>query len=656
MNDLQANLILNGDSSGAVKALTSTNKSAKQLATSLSDVDTASSKTTKNISNNFKSLETDGVRGVKEFGGAIGDLESGLLALEGGGIGAVASIENFANVLLNMPIALNPATLAVGAAIGGLALLLTDLSAQGREATASMRQVLSLTDDYYRALVTGTKDSIQSQIEALEVERQIANLKRENYIAELDRYKNLSRSLVDIAGALNFAGYEDVSATAQALDDVNSEIANMDTNLNALRGALDDSSVQARTTEQALEELTKAENELQNERMTQAKALQDLRIQSIDLVDAFEDRLASEQKLLELQEKRKAEDDALTASYDAQKQALTDLFNAQDEAVKQAEKQANLQSTLADIENSVLEKRNETAEKLSELETTYNKEAIARQKEFEQKRKDIEDSFNLTRLQAFASQDAASLYFATLGKQASLTGLDQDQAEADAKAKESYQERAKEIQAELEVFKKAQDEKIEAEKQAFAESQQREEIAQQQREERARAFAALEDQLSAERTRLTKERAEEDRQARIEADRAALQEQLQNIELKRQAELSAYNDIIAQINKGRVESEILQGGSLQTANTMPLLQFANGGIFNRPTRLTNALIAEKEPEAIIPLSQLGAMGNVSLSIPVTVQGDASEQTIKLIQDVVKSEGMAIVKAVSDTMRLQGRPK
>lgn len=706
MNDIQQNLILQGDSSGAVQALNKTNKATKNLVQTIQSVDKDSSSFMQKKVAEFKRLEQEAkqieglwdeifdaegldftksggkdnkkrVEDIKELGGAIGDLESGFLALEGGGIGALASVENFANVLLNMPTSLLPVTLAVGAGLTALAVGFNEAKNSMYDLTGGLRDVMKLSDEYYRILVEGTGKDVETSIEELETQRQIKELRRQAIQEELELFQGIPIEVARVARAVGFN--EDVMNAFEEWENLGAEIEDTDKQIKAFNEALSDTELIARGVENALKELSEREEELQEQRTSQAKKVSELRLQSLLLEDAFEDRLATEQKLLELQEKRRQEDETLTANYEAQKKALEDLFEAQDTQVKEAEEQAKLQEKLTSLqvksnevirqlESDMLSKRNETQQKLSELEKDFQKQAIDRQKEYQQKRQDIEDSFNMTRLQAFASQDAKSLFFATMAKDASLQDVDAEQAEAEAEAKEAYKERVKEIHAELKEFKKAQDEKIKAERQALEESLQAEKEAYEARqimeeqdalkkEQRALAFQALEEQLASERERLTKERAEEDRQTRIDADRAVLQEQLRNIDIKKKAETEAYNEIIAQLNAVYFERDLTNGlGYESQRQAFPTMQFATGALFTSPTRLNNALIAEAEPEAIIPISQLGGGGQVSLSIPVSVQGDASEKTIKLIQDAVKAEGMTIVKAVSDTLRLTGRPK
>lgn len=696
MNDIQQNLILQGDSSGAVQALNQADKAGQRFVDTIQDVDKASAQSTKKAEKHFKDLSKDfdniiqqstskvsakagdSVEDVKELGGAIGDLESGLLALEGGGIGAIASIENFANVLLNLPPQMLPVGLAIGAVVGGVAIAFNELGSQMRETSSGIREVMARTEEYYRVLVEGTSEDAQVAIEALETEKSIKELRRAELQEQLSLYEGMP---IEIARLSRSIGLDDTVINAiEEYDRLTGEIDQANADISSLTDAMNSGAVQARDLADTIEDYNKAEAELNDQRIAQAGVISDLRLEGILLEDAFEDRLIAEEKLLELQEARRLEDEALTAEYESRKQALEDLYGAEDAQRKLTEDQADLQDKLASLtqksvdtikqaENDLLNKRNETQSKLSELETTYQKEAIDRQKEYQQKRQDIEDSFNKTRLQAFASQDAASLFFATLAKDESLADVNKEEKQANEEALQSYKERQAEITAELEAFKESQAEKIaieqentakaiEAEIEAFNESQRLQSEEQQRREERALAFETLENEIADRRSELTKQRAEEDRQARIEADRAVLQDQLTNIDRRLVAEKEAYNEIIAQINAVYFERDLAQGMGFDPnrLSPYPTMQFATGAYFESPTRLSNVLLAENEPEVIIPVSQLGGGSSVSLSIPVTVSGDASEKTIQLIQDAVKSEGMNIVRAVSDTLRLQGRPK
>lgn len=719
MNDLRASLILDGDSSGAEKALDNVNNEGKELHTLMQRIQKASSDSQKTFQNELKKSQKElqdlrneaskaskatssisgaggavsgkSVENIKEFGGALGDLESGLSALQGGGIGAAASVENFANVLLNMPISLGPAALAAGAALAVVGVALYDVSEQGKQATQSLRDVNALNDEYFRLVVNGTQESIQAQIDSLEFEREVARIKRETYQKELEPYKNVSRSLADFAGALNFAGYQDVAKAAANLDAANAEIADLDVNITALTNLLGDSDVQARSS-------AEAETELKDQRQQHIDALRDLQAQEEKLVEDLETRRRLQEADQQLRDQRLREDEALKAEYDARKAELEALFAGEDATAKAIAEAQDLQDKLLKIEQDgeqkVLDLRQELIDattdanqeamdavsdynkELAEAQANYQQESLERQQDYQRRRADLERDFDLTRLQAWAAQDARSLFFATIAKNQSLDDMSRDFTDENSKASDDFQreqeqrkealdERLADIQTELAEFKAAQTAKLEtelqniadqldAERTAFNEKQALDEELNRQRIERAEAFAQLEQELGDERSRLAEQREEEDLRIAREAEDRALQEQLDAIDVKKQAELDAITEIVNSL----YGMNIGKPGQINAGSSLPAPRpFAQGGIFDRPTRI-NALIAETEPEAIVPVSRLGEFGatNIAPSVNVNIYGNPDAVTIDKVAQVVESELMDFVTVLVQTERQRGRPK
>jgi hypothetical protein len=86
-------------------------------------------------------------------------------------------------------------------------------------------------------------------------------------------------------------------------------------------------------------------------------------------------------------------------------------------------------------------------------------------------------------------------------------------------------------------------------------------------------------------------------------------------------------------------------GAAQTAliasQKVPAL--AEGGVVTKPTL---ALVGERGPEAVVPLSRAG-LGNVSIVVNVPVQGSMDERLLPVVHGVAKA---AAVQALREARR------
>lgn len=211
---------------------------------------------------------------------------------------------------------ITPLGLAAAAAIGAASLAVKQLSDQGREITAGIRSIVEREREYYELRVSGTTDSIQSAIAALEFERRLAQERLEDLqFVELG-YEEARKSLgafanlaIELGGLLNIGGLENLRNARIAFDEAVGAVEPLNQRIAAYSDLLDDATT-------ATNDMIAAEEELAERRRNEAQQyLSDVREQIVererflnvlssnnrDLLEAEEQRLQQDRRIIEAQ-------------------------------------------------------------------------------------------------------------------------------------------------------------------------------------------------------------------------------------------------------------------------------------------------------------------------------------------------------------------
>lgn len=426
----------------------------------------------------------------------------------------------------------------------------------------------------------------------------------------------------------------------------------------------------------AANDLKEAETELTTERDQHRAAVEALTEQEADLRAAYAERQRQQQEDLDLQKRQLAEREALDAEFADARAELDAQFASEDAARDATDRQAALQDKLAqitqdgnarivDLYQQLSDKTADAQKRISELQADYatdsakaqaefEREALRRQREFNDRRRDIEQSYEDATLEGLLSNDVGSILRAQRDRTRGLEEVNRDESRASSDASEEFaREQAErkaaldarilDIQTELAEFQKSQAAKIEieraniqtrlADEQAAFEASEALRIEQDTRaREREAAYTALEEELTRRKEALTLAQDAERRAITEARELASLNAQLAKIDAKRDAELAALDAVISRASSVATGTSSSSTSAYNTPRTFDpskygttgsqgygfgLQPFATGGIVTRPTA---ALIGEREPEAVIPLSRMGDMSGGGRPVTINMAG------------------------------------
>jgi len=332
--------------------------------------------------------------GGQGLGSQIRSLPS--IQIPGLGIGTDA-IGNLVRVIERIP----PSALPAVAAVAALGVAVKVISDRVPDVTAGIRQITELDKKYYEARVSGTKDSINAIIEEKQLEQKVAQARLDDLKFVTQGYDELHNKvgstfdgLIEVAGALNAANFKDIREARLAYDQANEELKKANKELGLYNGLLDDNSVAVNTAAEAQKKaiedgrqriISSVENEatlnaeilsLQKdgsekeleEKRKAAKAAADLAIDEVNriqvAIDAGNARGEDTTELVAKQSQyfdafSKASDEALALS-DKNLQAQVKLNDAEKEAIKIREDEANATRKFIDDVKKLNEDKNQS--------------------------------------------------------------------------------------------------------------------------------------------------------------------------------------------------------------------------------------------------------------------------------------------------------
>jgi hypothetical protein len=738
-NEIKSTLVLSGSPEDALRALEQVNKGAQSLTKSVVQVGAVSEQAGGQMVDALKDAETaaerardpvdEMVASVKELTALTDDTKKTDEKSAAKGISAfknvLGSVDNAAldasmNIadMVTQTASLGPQVAIAAAALLAFTQLMTVLNKQQSESTKGLRDLISRTDEYYTLLQTGSTKSVEDAINAKKEELAIAEAKMADLQAVYDASKTTAGSLVtEFSRVAQIVGreYKDILDAVSVADATAKDIAALKKEIEGLESVIGTTNVVANDMQIELDEIAEKEKELAEQRERHRETIEQLRQQEADLVAEYQARLRLQAEDRALREQRKQEDDALQSEFETRKAELDALFAAEDSAdaalkrqsdytAKLVEIEAQGQQKIADLRQQLVDRTAQTFDRIAGVTKTYNenrekleqeyaRQSLKRQQEYERRRADIENAFNITRLQAYANQDALGLFFATLNKNLALEGVDADKQVADADAKENFKRRKQEdkkafeerlvaMQMELDAFKQGIEQKIVAEQEAIAKRLDAEKESFDAREKlladederrtaRETAYQDLQDKLDTDRRDILLRRDAEDLAIREQREQDALEKAKAKIQEKANAEVAALDSLIAKSAQLKAIADSIQfgfggtaGPNLASPKPLPTgtpKAFATGAIFDKPTLIKNGVFGEQEPEYLIPKSKLSGMGGMSVSMPVTVnvattEGMTGSDIPKAIADAIKREGETLINAIVEMERKRGRPK
>lgn len=189
------------------------------------------------------------VRGLGDIAGAIEQLPRVTEAIKGlaGGAGeaapAVAGLAGGVGGLV--------AAGAAGIALAALAVAIQKFTEQLNEAQAQVDSAFNAQEQYYRLVKTGTAESIQAELQRLQVEKYVREQTVKDAEAATAGLTGFQKVIADIAAFFGFGVAKNIKEANKELTDINAQIG-------AYERALQSSEVQQRTTAQTAKQETTA--------------------------------------------------------------------------------------------------------------------------------------------------------------------------------------------------------------------------------------------------------------------------------------------------------------------------------------------------------------------------------------------------------------
>lgn len=211
------------------------------------------------VAREFDRLKASAEAAANAAGGATGGRKSNAITTIGREIRALPAVPIAGNLstdvfgkLIAVLGGLNPVVLGVVAAFGALVVGLNRLSAEGGRAIQSL---INSQEEYFRALKTGTTESIQAAIEGKRLEIDILRARVQEYQTLFAQFEaeagGVGRAIAD---ALNLGNAQTLRTELEGLE---AKLRDEEFALSRLTGALGETEVATRSAAEAQEELAK---------------------------------------------------------------------------------------------------------------------------------------------------------------------------------------------------------------------------------------------------------------------------------------------------------------------------------------------------------------------------------------------------------------
>lgn len=482
-------------------------------------------------------------------------------------IGGGLSTDMFARMITLLG-GLNPVVLGATAAIGGL---IVGLQALARDGGAAIQSLINSQEEYYRALKTGTTESITESIAAKQIEVDILRARTQEYqtlFAQFEQQAGVAgRAIADVLNIGN------TQTLRKELEELEAKLRDEEFALSRLNNALG-------STDVAANDLAAAEAQLAERRAKAMDVIAQLSQQRAQLETNYEERALDAFIDRAIRERRANED--LERALELQRQAhiqrlesieatgLERIAGLRDQGVKRL---AQFDQQTGAIQDRLAKQINSDNERLRKLNADYmrsEREAVEkyraeeakRTRDYNKERVRLLEDLNSNLLSAQEANDVVAFIQAQRAgelrlKRQAEDAQDEDKERAnrfEAERREAEQRRADriaEIQAEAAERQQAIADELAARQAARREIEN--EIALSVEAEKARIQEQLQAQQAAydERLRLDAEerairdkRQQEDLALQEARERDALDKQLRNIDWRIQMEADAARLIV----------------------------------------------------------------------------------------------------------------